>query len=95
MSFQNCQSKDRMEKKSMSKNSHTTTHKHDWRLMKKSNISTRFANAPLTRDTIIDIVLDPGDRSETWRCPDCGEERFYYTPGFLQLLATKQEKEKL
>lgn len=71
-------------------------HKHDWKLMHISNITTRFKNAPPTRETIIDIVLDLGDRSERWRCVDCGEEKFFFDmPKPLEnLSAIKQSLEE-
>lgn len=53
-------------------------HIHDWKLMRKSDISTRFKNAPPTRETIIALMLDPGDSFERWVCPDCGEDRLTY-----------------
>ena len=62
-------------------------HKHEWRLIHKSNLSTRFKNAPPTLDTLVDIVLDPGDSSELWTCPECGEDRYKFRPGFKTILA--------
>lgn len=69
-------------------------HRHEWRLMRKSNISTRFKNAPPTLETIVDLVLDPGDSSELWTCPECGEDRFKYRSGFMQLMAAASPPKK-
>lgn len=74
-------------------------HVHDWRLMRKSDISTRHANAPPTRESLIDLVLDDGSSSEHWTCPDCGEDRYKYRPGLMQLLmqpnkAPKEDQEE-
>lgn len=68
-------------------------HRHDWRLMRKSDISTRFKNAPPTRETLIDLILDPGYSSELWTCPECGEDRYNFRPGFMQTLSTPPKQE--
>jgi len=70
-------------------------HVHQWRLVHRSDISTRFKDAPPTRETMIDIVHDPGDSSELWTCPDCGEDRYKYRPPVLPFVfkTTKQEGE--
>lgn len=69
-------------------------HRHDWKLVHKSNISTRFKNAYPDRQTIVDIINDPGDSSELWTCPDCGEDRHTFRSGAMQLLSAVEAKPK-
>lgn len=58
-------------------------HVHDWRLMHKSDITTRHRGTYLSRQAVLDIITDPGDSSEHWTCPDCGEDRYKYRPGYM------------
>lgn len=69
-------------------------HTHDWKLINVSNLSTRFANARPGIDTMLDIIADPGDSSETWAC-HCGERKFNHHAGitaFSRLTGSGREE---
>jgi hypothetical protein len=70
-------------------------HIHDWKLIRRSNIHTRFKDARPTRETLIDLLTDPGDSSELWTCPDCGEDRFKFRPGLVALTRDIPEPKEL